>query len=170
MKTKILLIAVLLILSSCSYFRVIPESNYSAQSIKQYDDDGKYIVLHRGEVAWHAYYLYVANDSLYMKLDYHLGYHVEYLVPKEKGLNKFYMKIEPDVVNAIHIYTSDTTFNSFDIRVAIPVSSISAVKSFEYARAPSRASKIVPAVFLPIAGLVILSAIALSQMSFSMSF
>lgn len=169
MKTKILLIAALLILSSCSFFRVIPESPYTAQSIKQFEDDGKYFVLQRGEEAWHAYDLYVANDSLYMKLDYHLGYHVKYLVPKEKGLNKFYMKIEPNVVNAIHVYTTDTTFNSFDTLVAIPVSSISAVKSYEYARAASRASKIVPAVFLPIVGLVIISAVAISQMSFSMS-
>ena len=169
MKTKILLISALLILSSCSFFRVIPESPYSAQSIKQYEDDGKYFVLHRGEEAWHAYDLHFTDDSLLAKLDFQLGYHVKYLSPKEKGLNKFPMKSEPDVVNAIHVYTTDTTFNSFDTLVAIPVSSITAVKSFEYARAASRASKIVPAVFLPIAGLVIISAVAISQMSFSMS-
>jgi len=171
MKTKILLIAVLLFLSSCSFFRVIPESPYTAQSIYQCEEDGKYLVLHRGEEAWHAYDLVVANDSLYTKLDFQLGYHVKYLTPKEVGLNQFDRKNEPGVVNSVHIFTSDTTFNSFDTLVAIPVSSISAVKSFEYARAPSRASKIVPILFIPIAVLAIAVASAMSQpMSFSMSF
>jgi len=172
MKTKILLIASLFILSSCSFFRVIPESPYTAHSICQYEEDGKYLVLHRGEEAWHAYDLVVANDSLYAKLDFQLEYHVKYLTPKEDGLNQFDRKSEPGVVNSVHIYTSDTTFNSFDSIVSIPLSSINGVNVYEYARAPSRASLIVPIVVLPVGILVGVVAYSISHMfdDFSMSF
>ncbi len=163
MKPKILLIAALLILSSCSFFRVIHESDYSAQSLKQYENDGKYLVLQRGDEAWHAYDLEVKNDSLQARLDFQLGYHLKYLEPKEKGLNKFAMKSEPEVINAVHIYTTDTNFNSFDTLIATPLSSIYTVRTYEYARAPSRASKIVPAVFIPVAGMVIYIAIVISS-------
>ena len=171
MKTKILLIAALLILSSCSFFRVIPESPYTAQSIGQYVG-GKYLVLHRGDEAWHAYDLVVANDSLYAKLDLQLGYHIKYLAPKEKGLNQFDRRSEPGVVNSVHIYTSDTTFNSFDSIVSIPLSSINGVNVYEYARAPSRASLIVPIVVLPVGILVGVVVYSLSHMfdDFSMSY
>ena len=172
MKAKILFIALIFLFSSCSFFRVIPESPYTAQSIYQYEEDGKYLVLHRGEEAWHAYDLVVANDSLYTKLDFQLGYHVKYLTPRENKLNQFTRKSEPEVVNSVHIFTSDTTFNSFDTLVAIPVESISAVKSFEYARAASRASWIVPIVVLPVGILVAAAMYSISHMfdDFHMSF
>jgi len=155
MKTKILLIAVLLILSSCSYFRVIPESHYTAQSIKQYDANGKYLVLHRGEEAWHAYDLDIVNDSIHARLDFQLGYHVKYLDPKEKGLNEFHKKSEPEIISSIHIFTSDTTFNSFDTLVSIPVNSIIGVTSYSYAKAASRRSIWLPIICAPIAFLLL---------------
>ncbi len=167
MKTKILLIAMVVLMSSCSYFRVLPEDPYTVQSIKQHEDDGHFLILQRGEEAWQAYDLEIKNDSLIVRLDPQLGHHLNYLEPKEKGLNKF-VKQQTDVINSVHIFTSDTTFNSLDTLVAIPVSSISGVKSYEYARAPSRASRIVPAVFIPVLGLVVISVIALQQADFGL--
>jgi len=170
MKTKILLISALLFLSSCSFFRVIPESDYSVQSLKQYENDGKYLVLQRGEWAWHIYDLSVGAGIVKARLDAQLGYHLKYIEPKERGLNKFAMRSEPDVINAVHIYTNDTNFNSLDTLIAIPLSSIFEVRSYEYARAASRATKIVPIVVIPIAAFIIIGMVQLSQMSFSMSY
>lgn len=163
MKTKILLIAALLILSSCSYFRVLPEDPYTIYLIKQHEYKGKYLVLHRGEEAWHAYDLSYKNDSVQARLDYQLGYHVKYLNPKEKGLNQFDRKSEPEVCNSVHLYTNDTSFNLFDTLVAIPVSSIYDVRSYQYAKAPSRASRIVPLVVFPVVGVIILAALAVKS-------
>ncbi len=159
MKTKILLISALLILSSCSYFRVITESPYSAHSIKQYEDNGKYLVLQRGDEAWHMSQMYVVNDSIHASLDTCLRYLVKYLEPDEKGLNKFLGKKEPEVLEIIHIYTDDNNFSSLDTLIVIPESSILAVKSHSYAKAPSRASHIVPSIFVPIFGIAFLIAL-----------
>ncbi|MCK4569598.1 MAG: hypothetical protein KAT76_04855 [Bacteroidales bacterium] len=175
MKTRILhkpiiftaLIVLLCLSSSCSFFRVVTESQYTSQSIKQYEDEGKYLILQRGDEAWHLYDLQITNDSIYAMLDHQIGYHLNYLNPKDKGLNRFKKKYEPEVINAVHLYTSDTSFSSFDTIVSIPVSSIDTIKSYAYARAASRASKIVPAVILPVAGLIIIAGVAISQMSFS---
>lgn len=168
MKTKILLIAALLSLSSCYYFRVIPEVPYTVQSIRQYEDTGKILILHREENAWHLYDVDSAENMLSAKLDIQLGYHVKYLNPEEGKLNKFDKPLEPEVVNTIHLYTSDSTFNSLDTVIAIPLSSIYYVSSYEYARAPSRASKIVPIVVLPVVGVVVVSLIAISSMDWNM--
>jgi len=170
------LIAFLNLFSACShYFRVVSESPYSAQTIKQDEDADKYLVLHRNHEAWHMYDLLITNDSIHAKLDIQLGYQVNYLYPKEKGLNSFHKGYEPDVINAVHIYTSDSSFSSLDTLVSIPVSSIHEVNSYEYARAASRASYIAPAVILPAAGLVFLIVMALNSTGnmmsgFSMSF
>ena len=160
MKTKILLIAILLILSSCSYFRVITESPYTAQSIKQFEDDGKYLVLQRGDWAWHAYDLSVHNDTLMAKLNAQLGYHIKYLYPKEEGLNRFDKGDEPQVINSVHIFTADTSFGNFDTLVAMPVSSIYEVRSYAYDRQKSRASIFVPLFVGPVALLVLVVIIA----------
>ena len=109
--TYFTLIAFLNLFSACShYFRVVVENPYSAQSIKQFDEEDKYLVLHRGNDAWHMYDLQIINDSIQAKLDFQLGYQANYLDAKEKGLNKYYKKIEPEVINAVHIYTIDSSF------------------------------------------------------------
>ena len=156
MKTKILLIASLLILSFCSFFRVMPESTLKAHWIEQLEKDGKYLVLQRGDEAWNIYDVHVRYEILRAKLDIQLGYHAKYINPKVDGLNKFDKGREPDVINSIHFFTADTSFNSLDSLITIPLSSIYEIRSYEYAKAPSRASRIVPVVVLPIVGFAIL--------------
>ncbi len=68
MKIKILFILLILFLSSCSYFRVIPASDYSLQSIKHLADTSKFLVLHRGGEAWHAYDIQIAEGILKQNL------------------------------------------------------------------------------------------------------
>ncbi len=144
-------ISIIILTSSCSFYRAVPDKNYSSQTIKQYEEDGKYLILQRDSNAWRMYDISYTNDSIHAIIDPWLGYHSKYLNPKPNGLNQFKKKDEPEVINSVHVYTSDTNFNYFDSRVSIPVSSINTVVSYNYARAPSRASKIVPIVFIPFA-------------------
>ena len=168
MKAKILFIVLIFLFSSCSFFRVIPEENYTAQSIKQYEDSGKYLILHRGEEAWHATDLRPVNDSLNMKLDFQLGYHLKYLNPQDDDkTNKYSRKEEPEVTNSIHIYTNDTCFGSFDTLVVIPESSVFAVKSYAYNRSASRASVILPAIFIPLGGVILVIGAAASSADYT---
>jgi len=134
--------------SSCSLYRVVPASNYSSQSIKQYEINGKYLILQRGEEAWHIYDVNNTDNGIHAKLDPQIGYHTKYLNPKINKLNDFDKRKDPEVVNSVHLYTSDQNFNSFDTLVSLPISSIDSIALYSYAQAPSRASKIVPAVFL----------------------
>ena len=151
MKTKIILIAVLFLLSSCTTFTVVPVSPYSAKSIREYEVSGKYLVLHRENEAWHMYDLEIINDSIHAKLDYQLGYQIKYLNPDKKGRNSFKRYYEPDVTNAIHVYTSDSSFSYFDTLISIPASSIHEVNSYVFNRAAFRTSIILPIVLIPIA-------------------
>ena len=163
MKNKIIVISILCVLSSCSYFRVIPVSNYSSLSLKEFEDKGKYIILHRGNQAWHVYDLVVDEEKVRLKLDFQLGYHVDYLNPKKESLNQYYRKSQPEVGNSLHLYTNDTVFSDFDTLITIPVSSIYRIDSYEYAKTPSRASKIIPAIFVPILVIVIYGGVSISM-------
>jgi hypothetical protein len=147
--TYLTLIVFLNLFTACShYFRVVSKSPYSAQTIKRYEDHGKYLILQRNNEVWHLYDLSIINDSIHAKLDSQIGYQANYLNPKEKGLNKFNKSDEPDVINAVYIYTSDSSFNYSDTFVSIPVSSISGIKYYSYAQAASRAPYIVPIVLI----------------------
>ncbi len=124
MKTKspfiptaiIAMIVLLCISSSCSFYRVVPQDQFTSQSVMQYEDAGRYLILHRSDEAWHMSDIQLNNDSMLVKLDFNLGYHSNYLNPKMKGLNEFKKKKEPDVIREVHLYTSDSSF-SYSIRL-----------------------------------------------------
>ena len=60
----------------------------------QYEDDGKYLILQRGDMAWHMYDVRCTDDSIYAKLDIQLGYQINYLNPNKTGRNKFHKRTE----------------------------------------------------------------------------
>lgn len=153
----------LIFFSSCSFYRVIPEKQYDAETIKKYDYLNKYIVLKRDQDAWHMYDVQLRNDSITARLDYQLGYQVNHLNPKTGKLNQFHKKFEPEVLKTVHLYTSDSSFNAFDTLIAIPASSIYQVNTFVYAAGPSRASWLVPVIVFPVAiTFVIIAAVTVS--------
>ena len=160
MKTRILFIIATFMLSSCSFFRVIPYNADQHEAIVNFYEDGRYMVLQRGQDAWHATDIKLTADSLHMKLDIYLGYHVKYLNPREHKLNTFRKKEEPEVINSVHIFTSDTSFSAFDKQIAIPRSKIVAVKKYEYARGASIASIIFPIVGVGVLTITIIAGIA----------
>jgi len=167
MKTKILFLAVLLLLSSCTSFNVVSVSPYSAKSIRQYENEGKYLVLHRENDAWHMYDLEIINDSINAKLDYYLGYHANYLNPDKKGRNMYSKSREPDVTNAIHVYTSDSSFSSFDTLISIPVSSIHEVNQYTFNKAAFITSIILPVILIPVGIFMIVGMSQLGSMDLS---
>ena len=158
-----ILVFVLFLFSSCFYFRAIPEHEYTGLTIQQYEESGKILILRRGDLVRQISEVQYEDGFIAGKLDFPMVYHFKYLYPKEDKLNRFKKSMEPEVIHAVHLYTSDTTFNKMDSTFSIPLSTIYAVQSYEYARAPSRASIILPVVFVPILfGLLVASANAAS--------
>jgi hypothetical protein len=154
-------LAILICLSSsCSFYRVVPDNNYSSSSIKESDSIGKYLVLQRAEEAWHMYDVQLSNDSIQASLETNLGYHVNHLYPKPEKLNQYEKRTEPNIINEIHLYTTDTSFSYFDTIISIPIGSIYQVTKNSYAKGPSRASIILPAVLIPFGILIVITAIA----------
>jgi len=99
----------------------------------------------------------VQDDSITASLDIYLGNNVNHLNPKTQGLNQYSRKEDPDVEYTVHLFTTDSSFSTFDTVITIHESSIYRIDKFEYARAPSRASIIVPIVILPVAVAVLFS-------------
>ena len=161
--TIVILIA--LLSSSCSYYRVMPVNKYSSLSISNLEPSGKYLVLKRGDEAWHMYDVQLTNDSILAKLDVHLGYNINHLYPKTNGINRFSRKAEPEVEYTVHLYTNDSSFNTFDSVITIHESSIYKIDKFAYAQAPSRASIIVPIVLAPVAVIVLIGVGTASAMN-----
>lgn len=147
--------AIVLFASSCSFYKVVPIQEYTSSSISKYDSSGKYLVLKRGDNAWHMYNVQIHDDSITAKLDIQLGNNVNHINPKTNGLNQFRRKEEPEVEYTVHLFTNDSSFSTFDSVITIHESSIFKIDKFEYARAPSRAAKIVPIVMAPVLVLVL---------------
>ena len=101
------------------------------------------------------YDVQVSNDSIQASLETYLGYHVNYLYPKPEKLNQFDKRHNPDVINEIHLYTTDTSFSYFDTIISIPIGSIYQVNKNSYEQGASRASVILPAVLIPVGILVV---------------
>jgi hypothetical protein len=165
MKTKLMLLAALLSLSSCYYYRVVPQGTFNKQKAIEFEQKEKILVLHRDEDAWRLYDVHITNDILHAKIDVRLDYLVNHLNPKEKGLNAFKKQKEPDVIKTVHLYTSDTTFGVLDTKISIPLTSIYELQSYNYAKKASRAIMFVPIIVLPIVGIVTLCWIAYKNMN-----
>jgi hypothetical protein len=150
------IISGILLLSSCAYYRVIPDPDYSVELIQQRDTSGSYIVIHRGERAWHAFDLQVGDSVMTTKLDYKLGDMAQYISPDPSRINRFNRDHEHDLLNSTHIYTTDTSFSDYDTVATIHESTIYAFSTYKYAKAPSRASLVVPIVLGSLTGVIIL--------------
>ena len=163
-----IVILVTLFSSSCSFYRVAPLTKYTSSSIINYESMGKYLVLKRGDEAWHMYDVQLYGDSITANLDFHLGYNVNHLNPKTTGVNQFKRKEEPDVEYTLHLFTNDSSFSTYDTVITIHESSIYKINKFASAQGPSRASIIVPIVLVPV-GVMVLIGVAMANSLNNMS-
>ena len=90
----------------------------------------------------------IKGDTITGKLDAMLYYHVKYLTPKSKGVKGYKKHNEPEVINEVHIYTSDTTFGYFDTNVLIPMSSIQKIIIYDPAKRATTLSWVLPPVII----------------------
>ena len=152
MKKPALLIVSFLLLSSCAFYRVMPEKDYTLQTIVDFENDGKYLLLRWEDIAWRMIDLQVSNDTLHAKLDFYTDYLGNYLHPRKEGLNNFSRKNEPEVINSVHIFISEAGNARVGADIAIPLSTITQVQSYTYAKGASRAltaiAIIIPSVIL----------------------
>lgn len=155
----ITLFAFLNCLTGCLYFfKAITEKDFNPNRITQLDDDGKYFILHSKDNAWNFYDLQIKGDTINGRLDAMLYYHAKYLTPKSKGAQSYKKHKEPEVINEVHIYTSDTTFGYFNTNVSIPMASIQKITIYDRAKGATIISWILPPVLILAALIVIVTA------------
>ena len=138
------------------YYKVNQVDNYSEEKIDSFEQQGKYFILHQGEQAWHLYDFTISNDTISGKITSQLDYHVNYLNPKYKR-NSYKKKEAPNVIKEVHLFTSDSSFSSFDTQINIPFSSIKEIKVYDPAKGYTFLSWFIPPVIGILGGVLIIA-------------
>gem|GEM_PF-1551494 len=164
MKTRMIkwlpLVSLILLFSSTScmrFFKHLTVPDYSDETLKQYVEEEKYLILHNDGQAWHLSEADIQENVLSARVDTNFGYNKKYLNPKDKGYNRFFKGVEPEVMNTVHLYTSAARISYSDTIIAMPVACIYKAKYNKYAKTISRLSWWLPAVIFPVGGIIILS-------------
>jgi hypothetical protein len=110
-------------LQGCVYYKALTVKPATAQEIRKYDSENKYLILHRDTSAWHLSGIVVNDEGLAGNLSAvpieRSAYHMS--VP---SLGRRYERInESDVLDQVHLYLKDSIVPKFDsnghIKVAL---------------------------------------------------
>ena len=139
----------------CGYFyKVQTEKDISKQKISEVNKPEKFIILQDGINAWHFSNLKFIGDTLTGNLDLNLGYHMNYLSPeKPEKPNRFKKKNEPDVINEVHIYITDT-IPVIAVTAAIPITSIQKIDIYNYDKKATKRSWVL-GITMPLVGILL---------------
>ena len=145
----------------CGYFyKVQTEKDISKQKISEVNKPEKFIILQDGINAWHFSNLKFIGDTLTGNLDLNLGYHMNYLSPeKPEKPNRFKKKNEPNVINEVHIYITDT-IPAISVTTSIPITSIQKIDIYNYDKKATKRSWVLGSLGLVGAGLIIVLIVA----------
>lgn len=120
----------------CSYYKVNTLEPLSTESvIKQVENKAKYIIVHKGEKAWHLKEI-IVNDSIQEmtgvieKLPLNHLYYSTAKKGKRANLYRPVPKRRDNPIHEIHIYTSEFT-TAEDSKITIPFSSINTVEIYD---------------------------------------
>ena len=158
----ITLIAFLNCIVGCGYFyKVQTEKDISKQKISEINKPEKFIILQDGINAWHFSNLKFIGDTLTGNLDLNLGYHMNYLSPeKPEKPNRFKKKNEPDVINEVHIYITDT-IPIISVTASIPITSIQKIDIYNYDKKATKRSWVLGITLPLVGGLLVVFIVAI---------
>ena len=146
----------------CGYFyKVQTEKDISKQKISEVNKPEKFIILQDGINAWHFSNLKFIGDTLTGNLDLNLGYHMNYLSPeKPEKPNRFKKKSEPDVINEVHIYITDT-IPVISVTASIPITSIQKIDIYNYDKKATKRSWVLGITLPLVGGLLVVFIVAI---------
>lgn len=149
------------------YYQVNTIQKPKLEDILFEEINGKYLILHSADSVWHINNLVYDSSLLSGKISVLPFNHMMYLKTIPDMANRFIrdkfraVPYEGDVLNEVHLYTSDTA-KVTDDRASVDFASLQKMEIYYYAKAKSRASWYVPLVGIPVlavAGLAIVAAL-----------
>jgi len=111
------------------YYKVGTNPNDPIEEIPKFKQKDKYIIVHQGEKAWYLFDIKIENDSLRGRIDNLPAYRHKYLTTKLNRANRYKIKTESFVLEEVHIYSSEVSFENGV--VLIPMSGIKKIEVYD---------------------------------------
>ncbi len=159
-----LILSVLVLLNSitgCYYYGVTTKENLIPEDIRWEDFNGKYLILHSGNEAWHMHLKSIDSSIMECYLSTLPDNHKLYLTTNPNRDNRFIKfsskNYQGDVLNEVHLYASGVNRSS-DSLATVHFFLIKKMEIYRYSPGHSTASFILPSVLVPVgtAGLLAL--------------
>jgi hypothetical protein len=127
-----IVITIINLFDGCYYYKVNRSQDPPGPMVMQLQDENKFIILHHGDSAWHFTDVF-ANDKNISGSIFKLEGHDKYRSTVPEKANRYRKggnKDESEVVNEVHIYTSELTLEEL-IRVTVPMTGIEKIEVYD---------------------------------------
>ena len=161
MRKFILLIALLYLFTGCmSYYKVQTEKSVSENSLLQYTTQNKYLILHRGDSAWHLSDEKIILNALSGNLSDLPANRYKFKTTKLKGSTRYKNNPQEDetlVLEEVHLYLNDSQYSGLrsESSINIPLSAFSKAEVYIKDKGKTRRSWLFPILSFPAALIVL---------------
>jgi len=128
----IIVITLLSQIQGCYYYKVTRSTEPPAPAVLKLQDENKFIILHYGDSAWQFKDI-MADDNTITGGIFLLQGHEKYRTTDAQGANRYKKratKDESEVLNEVHIYTSELV-QSESVQVSVPIKSINKIEIYD---------------------------------------
>ena len=128
----IFMIMIISMIQGCSYYKVSRSQEPPAPTMLKFQDEKKFIILHYGDSAWNFRDI-MAGDSVVTGYLYPLRGHDKYKTTNADGVTRYkkrVMKDESEVLNEVHIYTTEMTQQGL-IQASFPAAAVNRIDVFD---------------------------------------
>ena len=140
----IVLCTFLNLINGCGfYYKVNKTKAPPESSIIKYQNDKKFIILHKGLSAWHFTNIVVGQDSVHGTISKLVG-HQWYKTTDPIGTNRYQADDRSEILNEVHIYTLDFRMQADSTAVSVPSNAIREIDIYDPASGMTAASWILP--------------------------
>jgi hypothetical protein len=157
-----LLILILMSLNSgCYYYRVSTETVLKPEDLRWADFNKKYFILHSGDLAWHLNEPKFQDERFSGYITQLPDSRLQYKNCDPEHLNRYKKESWNFIDDQLHLYAKDSLLSNLNAggSVTIEYSDIEKIETYQRAQAPTRASKAVPAIGIPLIAVGILATI-----------
>lgn len=138
----IVLMAFLNLIMGCYYYKVGTGYDVPPERITEFQSKRNYIILHKGDIAWHFMDIKVNGDMLEGVWEELPNKHMKYKTTDSYGVNRYkknsYVN-ESSVLNEVHIYTSELK-KAENNSISVPITSITKIEIYDPAVGATTAS------------------------------
>jgi len=155
MKKLLLSIALLSLLTGCmSYYKVQTEKPVSSNTIKQFNSQNKYLILHSGDSAWQVSNPEITANTLSGNLTVLPAYRYKFKTTKIGRGTRYKNNPHTDesfVLDEVHLYLNDSQYTALksESSIKIPLSAFSKAQVYIKDKGKTRISWLIPILGVP---------------------